>query len=386
VNAKEIYFDNSATTKPSQAVLSEILEALKKNYANASSVHKLGLKSSERIESSRRMIASVLGCKKGEIYFTSGGTEANNLAILGVGAKFKSKKGAKIVTTAFEHHSVLFPCKKLQNDGFEVVFLKPDETGNISDKEILDAIDERTVLVSMMLVNNEVGSRLALEGIKDKISKKHSDAIFHIDAVQSFCKIPTKILKLNCDLLTVSAHKIHGPQGIGALFCSDKIKLSPTHFGGKQEKGLRPGTECTSLISGFSKAVEEGQNFEEDFIKIGMLYDKCKESVLNVDGVVVNEVLNPFPYILNISIPGVKSEVLVNFLSINNIFVSNSSACAKGEKSHVLKAMGLPEDRIDSSIRVSFSKNNTLKEIEKFAEVFKKGVTTIKNKNTQIVI
>ncbi|MDR1467106.1 MAG: cysteine desulfurase [Oscillospiraceae bacterium] len=381
-NSKEIYLDNAAATKPSDGVIFEIQKTLSKSYANASSIHRMGFESSKIIKKARENIAQMLGCKESEIYFTSGGTEANNLAILGTAARFKSKRANKIITTEFEHHSVLFPCKKLESDGFEVVFLKPDENGDISSDEILNAIDERTILVSMMMVNNEIGSCLSLQNVKNMIVQKRSKAIFHVDAAQSFCKIPTKVSKLKCDLLTTTAHKVHGPQGIGALFCSEKIKISPINFGGKQQNSLRPGTECTALISGFSKAVEEACDFENSFEKVRKLYEECKNSLLKINGIKMNIASNSFPYILNLSIPGVKNEVLLNFLSSNNIFISSSSACAKGNRSHVLKSIGLSRDRIDSAVRVSFSKNNTSEEIKRFIDVLEKGVDAIKNKET----
>ncbi|MDR3179093.1 MAG: cysteine desulfurase [Oscillospiraceae bacterium] len=383
MNFKEIYFDNSASTKPSDTVSLEVYKTLSSNFANPSSMHTKGYESAKIVAQSRKKIADVLKCESNEIYFTSGGTESNNIAILG-SVYAKKHKGNKIVTSSCEHFSVLKTCKELESKGFEVVYLKPDKNGKIHEEQIFNAVDSNTIFVSIMAANNETGVCFPVEKIKNIIKQKSSDAIFHIDAVQSFCKIETKISKLKCDLLTVSAHKMHGPQGIGALFCSNKIKIHPLIFGGDQERKIRPGTESVSLISGFAKAVEESKNFDKNFLKVSELFKMCKNSFKNFQNVKINGSSDFFPYILNISFLGIKSEILLNFLSLRNIFVSSASACSKNKKSHVLKAMGLPSDRISSSIRISFSKNNTKEEVLYFLKVIDNALEALKNKNTSI--
>jgi cysteine desulfurase len=370
---KEIYFDNSATTKPSQNVADKIQETLLKYHGNPSSLHAKGFEAETVIMCAKRHIAELFGCEPGEIYFTSGGTEANNLAIFGA-AHARKRLGNKIVTTAMEHDSVLSPCRELERQGFRVTYLEPDSKGCIKIEQFLNAIDKETILVSQMMVNNEIGCRLPTEAVRAIIEKKHAPALYHIDAVQAFSKIPVKISALNADLITITAHKMHGPKGIGALFCSRNTRILPILFGGEQQNKLRPGTLATALIAGFGAAAEEAKFAPEMLKKIEKLWKRCRELLLNIDDAKINEVSYHFPYILNVSILGIRSETMLHYLSSNGIYISSGSACSNGKKSHVLEAMGLSKDRIESAIRISFSKYNTLKEVEYFVSKVKSGI------------
>jgi cysteine desulfurase len=377
---KEIYFDNSATTKPSQNVADKIQETLLEYYGNSSSLHAKGFEAETVVARAKKSIAELLGSDPEEIYFTAGGTEANNLAIFGA-AQARKRLGNKIVTTAIEHDSVLSPCRELEKQGFNVVYLKPDFAGCVKVEQFLNAIDNKTILVSQMMVNNEIGCRLPIETVREIIEKKHAPALYHIDAVQAFSKMPVKIAALNADLITITAHKMHGPKGIGALFCSKNARILPILFGGEQQSKIRPGTLATALIVGFGAAVEEAKFAPEMLKKMEKLWEKCRELLLKIESVKINEVAHPFPYILNVSILGIRSETMLHYLSSNGIYVSSGSACSNGKKSHVLKAMGLSKERIGSAIRISFSKYNTLKEVEYLASAIKSGIDTLCKSN-----
>ncbi|MDR0738903.1 MAG: cysteine desulfurase [Oscillospiraceae bacterium] len=382
----DIYLDNAATTEPSIEVIKKITDSLKKNWGNASSLHKKGFKAFKYIEQVREKLANVVGSDADEILFTSGGTEANNLAIFGVAKTNKIKKRGKnkIITTMVEHASVLEPCRKLQESGFEVIYLKPTKQGTITDKQIIDVLDENTLLVSMMSVNNETGQIFSVEKIKNLINRKSPDVLLHVDAAQSFLKIPINVNEFKCDLLTITAHKAHGPQGIGALFVRKGIKLCPLLFGGEQEKKLRPGTKNIALILGFGEILLNNKVIKENFKRVKKINDFFKEKILQIDGVILNEVENPFPYILNFSVPGLKSEIILNFLSERNIFVSSAAACSKNKRSHVLTAMGLPNEYIDSAIRISFSNQTTFEEIKEFLYELEIAVKNLKDLKTAV--
>jgi len=371
---KEIYLDNSASTKCSEEVIQEICKVLKENYGNPSSLHRKGFESKKIIDNTLNNISEFLNCKEEEIYFTSGGTEANNLAIFGA-VNLKKRSGNKIITTSIEHDSVLNSCKELEKQGFKVIYLKCDSKGNFNIKEIYNLIDKDTILISMMLVNNELGNILPVDLIKNIIKEKESPALFHVDACQAFGKILIDNYKIDADLMTFTAHKIHGPKGIGALFCKKNVKIKPIFYGGEQQRRIRPGTEALSLIAGFDKALKEiKNNYQENFKKVKILYNYLKEKLKEIKEVKINEIENSSYYILNFSVLNIKSEVLMNFLNENNIFVSSGSACKKNKKSHVLKALNLNENYINSAIRISFCKDNTLEEINEFIKTLKLAI------------
>ncbi len=362
----EAYFDNSSTTFLCKEAKEAVLAACDYN-GNPSSLHRLGTFSSELLENARKQIAKALKCSASEIYFTSGGTESDNAAIIGAVGALK-RRGKKIVTTAFEHSAVINTMKHLENEGFEVIYLKPDESGTVPISAFLEAIDQNTILVSCMSVNNETGAVLPIELIKKAIEAKNSPAYFHCDATQSFLKYPLCPENLGIDLLTVSAHKIHGPKGVGALYVKKGVRVLPRTFGGEQENGFRPGTEPLILINGFSAAISAFGDAKENARKCALIKDHIKTKLEAFDDIVINSPKKSSDYILNLSVLGVRSETMLHFLEQKNIYVSSGSACAKGKPSHVLTALGFDKARADSAIRISFSKNNDLVQADRLID------------------
>lgn len=364
---KHIYLDNSATTKPCEECIKAIEFCLKENWGNPSSSYTLGIDALETIEKSRHFIASFIGAKDDEIFFTSCGTEANNLAIKGTAHKCR-KRGNKIISTTIEHPSVLNTLKQLETEGFDVVLLSPDENGKIRIDDLEKEIDKNTILVSVMLVNNELGTIQPIHKIKNIIKEKSSPALIHCDAVQGFGKLPIKISSLGVDLLSASGHKIHASKGIGFLYKSKSVNINPIIDGGGQEFGIRSGTECVPLIAGFSAAVNALPPIEDALEKQKKLYLYLKDKLQKTGRIVFNSPDDSLPYILNISVEGFKSEPMMNALSAKGIFLSKGSACAKGQRSYVLKEIGLSNDRIDSALRISMSRDNTFEEIDCLCE------------------
>lgn len=367
------YFDNSATTMLCDEAKAAIKEACDM-YGNPSSLHKMGILSSRMLENARKTVAESIGADVSEIYFTSGGTESDNMAIVGA-VKALHRRGKKIVTTAFEHSAVIHTMKQLETYGFEVVYLKPDESGTVPIRAFLDAIDEQTILVSCMSVNNETGAVLPVELIKKAIIKKKSPALFHCDATQSYLKYPINPNRSGIDLMTLSAHKIHGPKGVGALYIKKGVRILPRTFGGEQEKGLRPGTEPLILINGFAAAVKVFGNSAENAKKCAEIKQYIIEKLKNESDILINSPKNSSDYILSISVLGIRSETMLHFLEQDDIYVSSGSACAKGKPSHVLTALGFDKKRADSTIRISFSKFNTFKQADRLID----GIITAKN-------
>ena len=370
------YLDNSATTQPEKAVADKIYEMLTVKFGNPSSFHRIGLDANEEITNAREIIAKSLSCSSDEIYFTSGGTEANNLAIFGA-AEAGKRKGNRIVTTAIEHESVLQSVLELEKRGFEVVRLMPDSKGKISEEQLFEAINDKTILVSMMYVNNEVGSIMPVAAIKKAVKRANAPALIHIDCVQAYSKTEIKPEKLGADLISISAHKIHGPKGIGALYVKKGVRILPLHFGGEQEKRLRPGTQAAELIAGFGKAAEMIPDYEQQKEKIGALNAYAKEELLKIDGIKFNSGEDASPYIINLYVPSfMTSQTVVQHLSSKyGVYVSNGSACAKGKKSHVLTAMKINDKIIDKSIRISFSRKTTKEDIDSLVDALKETVS-----------
>lgn len=369
------YLDNSATTKPCKRARENIIRAIDECWGNPSSLHTKGIEADVLLLESRRALAKALSADEKEIYFTSGGTESNNIAIFGAAYAGK-RKGNKIITSAIEHPSVHKCFDKLESEGFEVVKIGVDSKGMLDLSQLEKEVDEKTVLVSIMAVNNEVGTIEPFAEIKNIVKRKNSPALIHVDAVQAFGKLPLNMKKLGADLLSVSSHKIHGPKGVGALYIKNGTKLSPRIFGGGQEKDIRPGTEPMPAIAGFCGAVEE-LKVKESLEKITKLRDDFVEELSSLDGIIINSPDHALPYIVNISLEGLRSETVLNLLSQMGIYVSSGSACAKGHKSHVLTAMGLDSSIIDSSLRVSLSRFTTKEELDYFIEGIKKAMTTI---------
>lgn len=369
------YLDNSATTKPDKAVADKIYEMLTVNFGNPSSFHKEGLNANLELRAAREKIANALSCESEEVYFTSGGTEANNLAILGA-AEAGKRKGKRIVTTAIEHESVLQSVDELEKQGFEVVRLMPDKKGRITEQQVFDAVNSDTILVSMMYVNNEVGSVMPVKSIKKAVKRANAPALIHIDCVQAFGKLEVKPSKLGADLVTVTAHKIHGPKGVGALYVKKGTRILPRVFGGEQEKKLRPGTEAIPLIAGFGVAADLIPDLKKQSEKIKEINAYAKEGLLTVPGVKINSGDDASDYIINLFVPTfMTSQTVVQHLSSKyGVYVSNGSACAKGKRSHVLTAMKLDDKIIEKSIRVSFSRTTTKSDIDEFVNAIRETV------------
>lgn len=369
------YLDNSATTKPTKEVADKIYEMLTVKFGNPSSFHKEGLETNYEVRNAREKIAKTLSCDADEIIFTSGGTEANNLAIFGAAAAGK-RKGNRIVTTAIEHESIIEAVDELEKQGFEVIKLTPNEYGNITEEQIFEAVNSDTILVSMMYINNEVGSILPVKAIKKAVKRANAPALIHIDCVQAYGKIEIKPSKIGADMVTITAHKIHGPKGAGALYIKKGTRIVPRTYGGEQERKIRPGTEAAPLIAGFGVAAAQIPDLKELSEKMHELNAYARKTLEAIDGVKINNPDTSSDYILNVYIPTfMTSQTIVQHLSGKyGIYVSNGSACAKGKKSHVLTAMKLGDKVIEKSIRISFGRTNTKEDVNELAQAIKETV------------
>ena len=357
-----IYLDNSATTKPCDKTVEYINKALSEAWGNPSSLHTLGMEAETVVEKARQTIATSISAEASEIFFTSSGTEANNTAIMSC---IKRRGfGNRVITTKIEHPSVLETVKRLEQQGFEVILLDVNKDGIIDLEKLKQSLNDKTVLVSVMLVNNEMGAVEPIAEVSRLVKELSPKALFHCDAVQGFGKCEINVKRLGVDLLTASAHKIHGPKGIGFLYKKKGVTIAPFITGGGQEKGLRSGTEAVPLIAGFMGAVESIGSIEQNFNKVSVVNTYAREKFLSCDFAKLNSPENAFPYILNFSVPYYRSETLLHFLEGKNIFVSSGSACAKGEQSYVLKSMGLSKVRTDSALRLSFSKETEKEDID----------------------
>ena len=375
-----IYFDNSATTRPYREVCEIIAETAYSNFGNPSSLHTLGIEAERAVRHARQVIAKEIGAREDEIYFTACGTENANTAILGVASRLR---GRRIITTAVEHPCVLRPIEKLSKEGYEVIYLSVDENGFVDQSELEAAVNGDTVLVCMMQVNNEVGSVTDLASAYRTVKRINPDACFFADCVQAFGKIP--VFAKNCDILSLSAHKIHGPKGIGAMYIKKGTKINPFMLGGGQERGFRSGTENVSSIAGFGKAVELIGEKDENLRKMQAVKDRLAQRITaEIPNTVINntDFENSVPSILNISFPGARSEVILHFLEAEKIYVSSGSACSSNKpgNSHVLTAMGKKHDIIDSSIRFSFCRENTVEQADEAVEALKRILPKIRRK------
>ena len=374
-----IYLDNSATTKPCESAISALNRALTEVWGNPSSLYGLGLEAENLINDTRLKIAEAIKAREDEIFFTGSGTEANNLSIIGA-ANLMKRRGNRIVTTSVEHPSVLNTCKYLELQGFEITYIKPENDGNLSAEKVLSAVDGKTVLVSVMSVNNETGCIFPVAEIFEGLKEMKSIAVKHTDCVQAFGKMPIDIEKLGADLLTASGHKIHGPKGIGFLYKKKNLQLKPIIHGGGQEKGLRSGTESVPLIAALGGAISE-LSVNLTLTKVKELHSYAYNKLSAVDGVLINSPQSDsLPYIINISVKGIRSETLLHFLEAKDIYVSSGSACSKGKGSHVLTEMGLSADRTDSAIRISFSKFNTASDIDALCNALIEAQNTLRRK------
>ena len=373
--SQEIYYDNSATTKTREESAKLVYEMLTECYGNPSSLHRKGFEAQKRMDTAREQIARSLHCQSEEIYFTSGGTEADYLAILGA-ARAQKRRGNKIVTTAIEHDAVLNTVKFLESEGWEIVRLTPDSNGQITPQQVMEAVDENTVLFSMMAVNNEVGSILPVAQVSRMLRKKYPELLIHCDAVQAYCKEPIKLGKnFDVDFLSVSGHKIYAPKGSGVLYMKKGARFRPVTFGGGQEKNVRPGTEGIANACAMGLSAELlSQEMEANHQRITQIRDALLDGLKKLPNICINSPCDATPYILNFSALGVRSEIMLHFLEEKEIYVSSGSACAKGGASHVLAAMGLDHDRADSAIRLSFGRYNTMEEVPVFLEALREGL------------
>jgi cysteine desulfurase len=375
----EVYLDNSATTKVTEGVRDKMVQALYEDYGNPSSMHRLGVKAEQYMKEAAAIIASSLKVEPKEIIFTSGGTEANNLALIGT-ALANRRRGNHIITTRIEHPSVHQPLVFLEENGFEVSFAPVDASGKLIKEKLYELIKENTLMVSVMYVNNEIGAVQDIDELAVELKNRKKDLIFHVDAVQAFGKFRIYPKREGIDLLSFSGHKIHGPKGIGALYVSDKVKINPTVFGGGHQRGLRSGTENVPAIAGLGQAVGElYTDFEEKISRLYQLKQKFLKEVSKLEGVTFNglpmecttefeleQLKKTAPHIMNVSFQGVRSEVFLHALEDKGVYVSAGSACSSHHPtpSVTLTAIGLPKDLMDSTLRFSMSDQTTEEEID----------------------
>lgn len=378
-----IYLDNCSTTRLRKEVIDAITRSMIDDFGNPSSLHKLGLKSEKKIKESREYIGNFLHVDKDEIIFTSGGTESNNIAIQSAVNKL-GKRGNHIITTKIEHPSVLNIMKNYEKQNFRITYLNVDRYGHISLEELKRELNENTILVSIMHVNNEIGAIQPLSDIRKVIDEVNTNTLFHVDGVQGFGKVNISLKNTGIDMYSFSSHKIYGPKGVGGLFIDKKNTISPIVFGGNQERGLRSGTENTSGIIGFGEAVKiMMKNGKEEAEKVSNLKryfsKRVKEEIQDIK---FNTSLddNSSPYILNISFLNTRGEVLLHYLEDKDIYVSTSSACSsKGtEKSHVLSSIGLKNEEIEGAIRFCFSYENTIEDMDYTIKILKESVEEIR--------
>ncbi|NLJ56078.1 MAG: cysteine desulfurase [Firmicutes bacterium] len=381
--AQEAYLDNSATTRVYPEVAAEMQQVMEKKYGNASSLHRRGSEAERILHASRRTIAKILGVKSEEIIFTSGGTEANNLAVLGM-ARRNIRRGNHLITTVIEHASVLGPFKKLEQEGFTVSYLLPDKQGLIDPAKVVAALTPQTILVSIMHINNEIGSVQPLSQISAAVKAKNQAVLLHVDAVQSFCKLPLNPVEHGIDALSLSAHKIHGPKGTGALYLRRDVLLQPLFWGGEHEKGLRPGTENIPGIAGMALAARlSDQNRKEKADRLQNLKEKLISAIQTAHP---RAILNGprkeegAPHIFNLSFPGLKGEIVLHALEQEHIYVSTGAACHAHSKnpSHVLQALQLKQDTLEGALRFSLSYLNTAAEVDYAATKINEVVHALK--------
>ena len=377
----KVYMDNAATTKLSPDVLNAMMPYLTDIYGNASSVHAFGREAREGVEHARNQVAAAINASPDEIFFTAGGTESDNMAIKGVAHKY-AKKGKHIITTAIEHHAVLHTCEALEKEGYEVTYLPVDEDGLISVEQVKAAMRDDTLLVTVMFANNEVGTIEPIAEIGALCRERN--VLFHTDAVQAVCHIPIDVRAMNIDLMSISAHKFHGPKGIGALYCRKGIVLEPVIVGGAQERKRRAGTENVAGIVGLGAAIERAhKNMAADMARVSALRDKLISGILkNIPHVKLNgHPTQRLPQNVNFSIRYIEGESILLMLDINGIAASSGSACTSGslDPSHVLLAMGIPHEIAHGSLRLTLSDMTTDEEVDYVLETLTKTVKRLRD-------
>lgn len=368
------YLDNSATTKPCPQAVDAMTAALTENWGNPSALYSFGIDAARSLRNARHQVAASLGAEPDRVFFTSGGTEADNWAIFGT-AKRLGKRGRHIITTSIEHHAILNAMRELEAQGFTVTYLQPDSLGRVTLESLKAALRPDTILVSIMMVNNEVGSVQPIAQMAKLTHKLSPQAIFHTDAVQGFLKVPFSAKTLGADLISVSSHKVHGPKGAGALYISPRLKSFPAFVvGGGQEGGYRSGTEATPAIFGFAAACAAvSKTFQEDTAREKEMLENLASELSQIPGILINGA-HDAPHILSLSVPGVPTQNTINILQDKGIFVSAGSACAKGHRSHVLEAMGLSPAACDGSFRISLSRDTAQTELTLLSKVLREEI------------
>lgn len=378
----EVYFDNSATTRCYDSVKDIVIRTMTEDFGNPSAMHLKGVEAEKYVKDSAAQLARILKVLEKEILFTSGGTESDNLALIG-GAMANKRSGNHIITTAVEHPAVSQPALFLQEQGFEVTYLPVDSRGVVKLDALEAVLRPDTILVSVMFVNNEVGAVMPVEEISRRIREKSPKALFHVDAIQAFGKYRIYPKKMGIDLLSVSSHKIHGPKGVGFLYISEKAKIQPQILGGGQQSGMRSGTDNVPGIAGLGVAAEEiYRNLDANVEKMYCLKEHIAKGLAKIPDIRMNgmDLREGAPQILSISVMGVRSEVLLHSLEERGIFISAGSACSshKRKPSSTLAAMGMPKDQIESTVRLSFSEENTVEEADYFLQVMEEIVPMLR--------
>lgn len=373
-----IYLDNAATTKPCGEAVSAAVDAMTENYGNPSSLHRAGLDAQLAVDKARKAIAASIGADSSEIYFTSGATESNNLALRGISAAY-GRKRRKIVISSVEHASVDETASALEKNGFEIVRISPRDDGRFYADDFISACDENTCLVSMMLVNNETGYVMPVRETFMAVKRSFPEIITHCDCVQGYMKFPIKAASLGADLISLSAHKIHGVKGVGAIYIKKGVRVIPIVTGGKQEKGIRSGTESVPLIAAFGAAVDKFRpTIAERYERVSQLKSHLLGKMGGIENVAVNSPSDGSPYVINISAVGKRSEIMLHFLESKGIYVSSGSACSKGQQSGVLGEFGISGKRADGAVRISITAQTTEDELDEFAEALAEGMTKIR--------
>lgn len=371
-----IYLDNAATTRVCPEAAAAAAAAMTEQYGNPSSTHRMGREAGKLLDASRAAVAGALGCAPEELYFTSGGSESDNWAILS-GAAYNARHGKHVISSAVEHAAVLRSLDELEKRGFEVTRLKPERDGGVSPAAVLDALREDTGFVTLMTVNNETGAVTDVAGIAKAVKARNPGTLVHTDAVQAFLKVPFQAKTLGADLISLSGHKIHAPKGVGALYIRSGLSLASLILGGGQERGKRAGTEALPLIAAFAAASEAYRKDSGAAERMDALRAQAAERLTaEIPGLLI--LGGGAPHILSLSLPGYRSEVLMNFLEAKDIYVSRSSACKKGGRSHVLEALGCPSDVIDGAIRVSLSRFTTAEEVDAFCIALRDAAASLR--------
>ena len=372
----EVYLDNAATTRVCPEAADIAYKTMLETYGNPSSTHTKGRQAKAVLDKARKQLAAALDCAPSEVYFTSCGSEGDNWAIIN-GAESMRRKGMHVISSAVEHDAVRKSMDELKRRGFEVTMLNPEPDGSVSPEAVIAALRPDTVLVSLMMVNNETSAVTDIAAVAKALKKAKSNALLHTDAVQGFMKVPFSAKRLGADMITVSGHKIHAPKGIGALYIKTGVKIKPYIIGGAQESGLRAGTEAMPQIAAFGTACELAKaSMAEATERMEQLRKYAAERIVAEmpEAIIIG---GGAPHILSVSLPGWRSEVLMNYLEARSVFVSRSSACKKGGRSHVLEAMGLPAEVIDGAVRISLSRYTTKEELDELCSALKDAHDTL---------